>query len=427
MGERRKSELDAYIERYEVLEVLKDDARVRVEKVMRTFGTDVPNVGPFIRKSFRDCDYGSSFEAIFEGQVEGVRLMHQPFVYECERSGSTLTVVMGYVEGEDLTHHVQSETAGTALIERVIGQLSDALIELHERQGRPLVHGAIRPSNVLLAGDGVEVLGLCASSHSKDVFDEGRRSSDESVYLAPEVVRYGYAEMGSDVYALGMVAAFCCTGEHPSIELIERGFDDWRIPPRVASVLRVATSIDPTKRYRCVRDLKRDLLVALAPEEEVDQTTETDGDPVHGMRGVIARRGRMPVGGYFELNDVTVDNKWSLALRNVSSMGPVFVCGCIWDVLVLQVFIIWHLFLMVAIPESLATSNFWLGTLFQYLMEYFLPSALISYGLMYKEPFRAYLGPLQNVGWLTQFLISVILAALSLLFVLVMFYFGYRY
>ena len=72
-------------------------------------------------------------------------------------------------------------------------------------------------------------------------------------------------------------------------------------------------------------------------------------------------------------------------------------------------------------------SNFWLGTLFQYLMEYFLPSALISYGLMYKEPFRAYLGPLQDVGWLTQFLISVILAALSLLIVLVMFYFGYRY
>jgi serine/threonine protein kinase len=59
-------------------------------------------------------------------------------------------------------------------MERVIAQLSDALIELHERQGRPLVHGAIRPSNVLIAGDGVEVLGLCASSHSKDVFDEGR-------------------------------------------------------------------------------------------------------------------------------------------------------------------------------------------------------------------------------------------------------------
>jgi hypothetical protein len=34
---------------------------------------------------------------------------------------------------------------------------------------------------------------------------------------------------------------------------------------------------------------------------------------------------------------------------------------------------------------------------------------------------------LQNVGWLTQFLVSVILAALSLLIVLVMFYFGYRY
>ncbi len=427
MGERRTSELDAYTERYEVLEVLKDDARVRVEKVMRTNGSDGPKVGPFIRKTFFDCAYGSSFEAIFEGQVEGVRLCHQPFVYECEREGSTLTVVMEYVEGADLIRYVESETAGTAVLERVMGQLADALVELHERQGRPLVHGAIRPSNVVMAGDGVQVLGLCASSQSKDVLDDGWRGSDESVFLAPEIIRYGYAEIASDVYALGMVAAFCCTGAHPTAELVDRDFDDWRIPPKVASVLRVAASADPTKRQRSVRDLRRDLLAALVPEEEDEETRETDGDARSGMRSVIAKVGRVPVPGYFDHDGVTVDHGWSLAVRRISSMGPVFVCGCIWDVLVLQVFIIWHLFLMVAIPESLATSNFWLGTLFQYLMEYFLPSALISYGLMYKEPFRAYLGPLQNVGWLTQFLISVILAALSLLIVLVMFYFGYRY
>jgi hypothetical protein len=290
-----------------------------------------------------------------------------------------------------------------------------------------LVHGAIRPSNVYLTPQSLQLVGLCASGTPTDVFCEADRDSDESVYLAPEVVRYGYADVVADVYALGMVSAFCCTGEHPTARLIERRFDDWRIPPRLARVLEAACAQDPTKRHQSVRDLKRDLLRALEPETDEDLVSQAATDGQSRLQSALRAVGRSLAPVASDEVEVTAGGNFGLTLRTIGSMGPVYVCGCVWDVLLLQFFVVWHVLLMGSVPDSLSRSDFLLGTLFQYLFEYYIPSALIAYGLMYKEPFRLYLGPVGRVGWLTQFLACIILAALSLLVVLLMFFFGYRW
>ena len=118
-------------------------------------------------------------------------------------------------------------------------QLGRGLDALH---GHGIVHRDVKPSNVLLAGDGTAALsdfGLARAADSTRLTEEGQVVGTPH-YLAPELIEGREAARASDVYALGCVLHECLVGSPPFAgrALAEIGFAHLVEPPPDAHDLR---------------------------------------------------------------------------------------------------------------------------------------------------------------------------------------------
>ena len=244
-------------DRYVVDHVLKETPYEVTQVVYRRNSQGVAVVGPFVRKRFlQDVSRGQAYDQLLQAQTAGIRFEHQPLIYECEHMGSSIDVVMEYVNGVTLSTLAQSEGHGVDLAAHVMPQLCDALTELHESLEKPLIHRDVKPSNIMLRNGRVMLidLGIAREYRAGATRDTVRYGTPG--YAPPEQFGYGQTSVRSDVYALGMTLAFCLTGEEPTAELRESGFADPRIPAAFASVLVRATEFDPANRYASARDLR---------------------------------------------------------------------------------------------------------------------------------------------------------------------------
>ncbi|MFO0744851.1 MAG: serine/threonine-protein kinase [Myxococcota bacterium] len=98
--------------------------------------------------------------------------------------------------------------AEPAAVMRLVAQVLDALVFL---EGRGLVHGDLKPSNVLVDGAGHAKL----VDFGMAVPGDGGGLSGTPAYLAPEVVRGGAKDTRADLYALGVIAYESLTGANP--------------------------------------------------------------------------------------------------------------------------------------------------------------------------------------------------------------------
>ena len=272
------SDLDAWLaatdrsqmtpaDRYVVDRTLKETPYETTEVVYRRNSQGRATVGPFVRKRFvEDVGRGQAYERILQAQAAGIRLEHQPLIYECERSGDSVDVVMECLQGMTLDMLAQREAPSIDLAARVMPQLCDALTELHESFEQPLIHRDVKPSNVMLCGECVKLIDLGIARAYRTDADRDTVRYGTPGYAPPEQYGFGQTSVRSDVYALGMTMAFCLTGQDPTTELRESGFSDPRIPPTCAEVLIHATQFDPANRYASVRDLRRAIDAALRTE-----------------------------------------------------------------------------------------------------------------------------------------------------------------
>jgi len=145
-------------------------------------------------------------------------------------------------------------------------QLGRGLDALHA-QG--ILHRDVKPSNVLLEGDGNAALsdfGLARTADSTRLTEEGQVVGTPH-YLAPELIEGRDATRASDVYALGCVLFECLVGTPPfsGRGIAEVGFAHLVEPPP-----------DPHElRPELPRDAGTAILTALAKEPSERPTTAT--------------------------------------------------------------------------------------------------------------------------------------------------------
>ena len=329
---------------YRVESVLKESEFETTQRVMFV-GANGVEQGPFIRKYIaRDSGLGSAYERVFEAQRQGRRFLYIPRIADCYTLGEALVVIMEYVQGETLQDVVYRCDPSMQLAADIFPRLCDAVLELHEGFGAPLIHRDLKPSNIMVSCGGLSLIDLGIAREYKGDATTDTHHFGTRAYAPPEQFGFGQTTVRSDVYALGMILYFCLVEQTPDAAVRERGFLDPRIPDPVRLVLLRATEFDPALRYESVRELKRAFCSAVRAcgfAGFLSAPFEREDVPPADLSGCVSvssfTRDSMPHSGKLQQMEVAVKSAFRSAALNVGFVlqkTPLWL-GTVWNVVVL--------------------------------------------------------------------------------------------
>ena len=204
-------------------------------------------------------------------------------VFEAGEAEGTLFIAMRYVAGTDLRQLVRHGALAPERATELVAQIADALDAAHERG---LVHGDVKPSNILIAPGagrgGTDHAYLADFGLTARLSDDGGWAPDGQLqatvdYVAPEQIRGDAVDGRADVYSLGCVLYECLTGKRPfggdtDLVVLFAHLDDPApsasaarpdLPAAVDDVLAVALAKAPEERQPTCRALVFEVREAL--------------------------------------------------------------------------------------------------------------------------------------------------------------------
>lgn len=193
--------------------------------------------------------------------------------------------------------------AGTLSGEQALGVLEGALEGLVHLHALGLVHGDVKPANILVGTDGISKLadfGLARPVHS-----QGRATRVEGTpaYLSPEQVRGDPADHRSDLYSCGAVLFEALTGQPvfsaDSVGELRRMHRDAPPPdprdlrpdlhPALGALVTKALAKQPGQRHQSAAELLGELRSAAASAYGADWATRAQvGGLAAGAAGAVA-------------------------------------------------------------------------------------------------------------------------------------------
>ncbi len=163
-----------------------------------------------------------------------------PKIYSVEVTDGKTIVCEEYVDGKP---PVCSELSAKKA-EKIMIQLCSALEAIHKLG---IVHRDVKPSNILLCGDGnIKLIDFEAARVFKDDSENDTCYLGTRGYAPPEQYGFAQTDFRTDIYAAGQTMKVLLG------ELSEK--------PRYKRIIARCTELDPNKRYRNAAELKRAVL-----------------------------------------------------------------------------------------------------------------------------------------------------------------------
>lgn len=225
-----------------------------ITELVQFEGANGATLGPFVRKRIDlALGVGTAYQELYEAQCSGARFAHVPRIVECYKTGRELVVVSEFIPGETLDAFVNNAGPSLELSLSVVPAVCAAVAELHRAFDPPVVHRDLKPANIIVS-EGPSGLSATlidfgiARRYREGAATDTTRFGTRS-YAPPEQYGFGQTSVRSDIYALGMIALFCITGEEahgqPSAEsLVHAG-----VTGPYADAILQATSFDPGRRF----------------------------------------------------------------------------------------------------------------------------------------------------------------------------------
>jgi hypothetical protein len=222
---------------------------------------------------------GGPSEVVHEARLLAkVRHPNVVTVHGAEERGGEVGIWMEHLEGRSLRSILRDQGPLGAREAALVGvDLARALAAVH---GAGLVHGDVKPENVLRAEGGRIVLMDFGSGRDLEEGDPGaptREISGSPLYMAPETILAGEVSPRGDLYSLGVLLYEMVSG---SLPVRAAGLDELRerhragravllrdarpdLPEPFVRAVEKSLEPDPSRRYATAGEMERALASAI--------------------------------------------------------------------------------------------------------------------------------------------------------------------
>ena len=242
----------------------------------------------------------ATFAADFERLASALAALRHPNIVPVEDFGSFYEdggvqrwyLVMDYIARPTLRALLDERGARPLPLDEALRIVTGAARALNHAHNQGLIHGDLRPANIMVASAGGparanEPPGGSPAAAPSLVTDFGLRDLLEAgapdalrhpAYLAPEQRAGALVDARADIYALGVLLAELVTGRPPEAG----GAPLSALPNGVAQIVQRATAPQPDQRYRTA-EMMIDYLTALSSE-----TRRRDAAPPAPVQAPVA-------------------------------------------------------------------------------------------------------------------------------------------
>ena len=238
----------------------------------------------------------AEYEVRFRTEARSAARLQHPHivsVYDSDRDGDIAFLVMEFVDGDDLKHHLDKGNLYT--LEQTLGIMGDLLSALEYAHRQSIVHRDIKPANLLMETSGRVKLTDFGVARIQDS-GEATRTQGSMVgtlkYMSPEQVQGRPIDARADLFAAGIVLYQLLTGKRPfdgdtdfaTIQQIvghtpapPSSFNP-KLPAAIDAVVAKALAKSRDQRYASAQDFL--LALQAAAREAADTTVQPPAIPV---------------------------------------------------------------------------------------------------------------------------------------------------
>ncbi|MDQ7823108.1 MAG: serine/threonine-protein kinase [Candidatus Eremiobacteraeota bacterium] len=184
-----------------------------------------------------------------------------PRVADFLPEGDRKYLIMEYIEGETLEDMIVS-ARGPLPLEKVINyamQLADVLSYLHNQKPHPLIFRDLKPSNIMITGNGrvklidFGIARIFVSGKQKDTIVLGTPG-----FAPPEQYGKSQTDQRSDIFSYGATVYYALSGEDPAKSPFHfpplRNFNP-NIPPSIEEVIMKCVNLAPESRFQSMDEV----------------------------------------------------------------------------------------------------------------------------------------------------------------------------
>jgi serine/threonine protein kinase len=244
----------------------------------------------------------AEYEARFRTEARSAARLQHPnivSVYDSDRDGDIAFLVMEYIQGDDLKHHLDRGIRYS--LEQSLKMIRDLLSALDYAHKQGIVHRDIKPANLLIEPGGRVKLTDFGVARIQDS-GEATRTQGSMIgtlkYMSPEQVQGLKIDSRADLFSVGVVLYQLLTDKRPfdgdnDFSIIHQIIGhapappssfNARLPAAIDAVVSRALAKDRDQRFATARDFAAALQSAIRRAE--DATVVPPADPLKKTDGV---------------------------------------------------------------------------------------------------------------------------------------------